>query len=171
MSRPSGYEPPLDPHESTRRTSGSGFDHHDISALLPHRYPFQFIDRVIEFADGQRIVALKNLSMLDPFFRGHFPANPVMPGVLICEAIAQAGALLACRSSDGVPAGRAVVLSGIDGARFRRPVVPGDQLQLEVTLVRRRRPLWRFHGTASVAGERVAEAEILAMEVDWSPPT
>jgi 3-hydroxyacyl-[acyl-carrier-protein] dehydratase len=141
-------------------------DHHEIAALLPHRYPFQFIDRVLEFVDGERIVAIKNLSLLDPFFRGHFPDNPVMPGVLICEALAQAGALLAHRSADGVPPSVGVVLSGLDNVRFRRPVVPGDQLRLEVALVRRHRPLWRLHGTATVDGQLAAEADILAMEVD-----
>ena len=136
--------------------------------MLPHRYPFQFVDRVIEFVDGKRIVGIKNLSLLDPFFRGHFPDNPVMPGVLICEALAQTGALLAMRSSDGVPPESGVVLSGLDNVRFRRPVVPGDQLRLEVTFLRRRRPLWRLQGTATVDGQIAAEAEILAMEVDWS---
>lgn len=149
------------------RAGGPGFDHHEIARLLPHRYPFQFVDRVLEFADGERIVAIKNVSLLDPFFRGHFPDNPVMPGVLICEAFAQAGALLAHRSTNGVPPGRGVVLSGIDNARFRRPVVPGDQLRLEVSLGRVRRPLWRLRGVASVDGENVAEADILAMEVEW----
>jgi len=154
--------------EATRRKAGSGFDHHEIADLLPHRYPFQFVDRVLEFVDGERIVALKNLSLMDPFFRGHFPGNPVMPGVLICEALAQAAALLAMRSSDGVPKGRGVVLSGLDQVRFRRPVVPGDQLRLEVSITRRRSPLWRFRGVAKVDEQVAAEAEILAMEVDWS---
>ncbi|MBI4515261.1 MAG: 3-hydroxyacyl-ACP dehydratase FabZ [Deltaproteobacteria bacterium] len=143
-----------------------GFDHQEIAALLPHRYPFQFVDRVLEFVDGERIVAIKNLSLLDPFFRGHFPGNPLMPGVLICEALAQAGALLAHRSKDGVAAGAAVVLSGLDNVRFRRPVVPGDQLRLEVTLTRRHPPLWRLHGRATVDGQLAAEADILAMEVN-----
>jgi len=145
-----------------------GFDHHEIAALLPHRYPFQLVDRVLDLVDGERIVAIKNLSLLDPFFRGHFPDNPVMPGVLICEALAQAGALLAMRSKDGVPPGVGVVLSGLDNVRFRRPVVPGDQLRLEVKLVRRHRPLWRLHGAASVEGQLAAEADILAMEIDRS---
>jgi beta-hydroxyacyl-ACP dehydratase FabZ len=148
--------------------SAAGFDHHEIAALLPHRYPFQFVDRVLEFVDRERIVAIKNLSLLDPFFRGHFPDNPVMPGVLICEALAQAGALLAHRSTDGVPPDAGVVLSGLDNVRFRRPVVPGDQLRLEVGLVRIHRPLWRLHGKALVEGQLAAEADILAMEVSRS---
>jgi 3-hydroxyacyl-[acyl-carrier-protein] dehydratase len=146
----------------------SGLSHHEIAALLPHRYPFQLVDRVIEFVDGSRIVAVKNVSLGDPFLRGHFPDNPLMPGVLICEALAQAAALLACRSTNGVPADRAVVLTGLDGVRFRRPVVPGDQLRLDVTLTRSHRPLWRFQGTAWVAGQLVAEAQILATEVPRS---
>src|SRR5262249_42884391 len=104
----------------------------DIAALLPHRYPFQFIDRVIEVTNGARIVAWKNVSINDPLFRGHFPDLPVMPGVLICEALAQAGGLLAHTSTDGLPAGRVVALTGLDHVRFRHPVVPGDQLLLEV---------------------------------------
>jgi 3-hydroxyacyl-[acyl-carrier-protein] dehydratase len=148
--------------------STGAFDHHEIAALLPHRYPFQLVDRVLELVDGERIVGIKNLSLLDPFFRGHFPDNPVMPGVLICEALAQAGALLAMRSKDGVPPSSGVVLSGLDNVRFRRPVVPGDQLRLDVALVRRHRPLWRLHGRATVDGQLAAEADILAMEVDRS---
>jgi len=142
----------------------TGFGYHEIAAFLPHRYPFQFVDRVLEFDDGKRILALKNVSVNESYFRGHFPEQPIMPGVLICEALAQAGALLAHRSTDGVQAGRAVVLTGIDGARFRRPVLPGDQLQLDVTLLRLRRPLWRMKGIARVDGHVVAEAELLLTE-------
>jgi len=152
----------------TTSAPNSGFSHHEIAALLPHRYPFQLVDRVIEFVDGVRIVALKNVSLGDPFLRGHFPGNPLMPGVLICEALAQSAALLACRSTNGVPAERAVVLTGLDDVRFRRPVVPGDQLRLEVSLVRCHRPLWRFHGTGRVDGHLVAEALISATEVPRS---
>lgn len=141
-------------------------DYHEIAALLPHRFPFQFVDRVLEFEDGVRIVALKNVSINEPFFRGHFPEQPVMPGVLICEALAQAGALLAHRSRGGVPSGSVVVLTGLDGARFRRPVVPGDQLRLEVSVQRHRRPLWKMHGTAHVDGRLVAEADLSLTETD-----
>lgn len=142
----------------------SGFGLHEIAALLPHRYPFQFVDRVLEFEDGKRILALKNVSLNEPYFRGHFPEQPLMPGVLICEALAQAGALLAHRSTDGVVPGRVVVLTGIDAARFRRPVLPGDQLRLEVSLMRLRRPMWRMKGVATVEGGVVAEAELLLTE-------
>jgi 3-hydroxyacyl-[acyl-carrier-protein] dehydratase len=138
----------------------------EIAALLPHRFPFQFVDRVLEFEDGVRIVALKNVSINEPFFRGHFPEQPLMPGVLICEALAQAGGLLAHRSKDGVPPGYVVLLTGLDGVRFRRPVVPGDQLRLEVSLQRRRRPLWKMHGTAHVGGRLVAEADLSLTETE-----
>jgi len=144
----------------------TGFSYHDIAALLPHRYPFQFIDRVLEFEDGRRLVTLKNVSINEPFFRGHFPEQPLMPGVLICEAMAQAGGLLAHRSTDGVPPGRVVVLTGVDGARFRRPVLPGDQLHVEVTVLKRRRPLWKVRGVARVDSQVVAEAELLLTETE-----
>ncbi len=154
-----------DPSAVTSAAPSSGFNHHEIAALLPHRYPFQLVDRVLEFVDGARIVALKNVSLGDPFLRGHFPDNPLMPGVLICEALAQTAALLAHRSTDGVPSDRAVVLTGLDRVRFRRPVVPGDQLRLEVTLTRSHRPLWRFEGSAWVGDQLAAEAQISAVEV------
>jgi len=136
----------------------TGFDHHDIAALLPHRYPFQFVDRVLELEDRVRIVAIKNVSLNEPYFRGHFPNLPVMPGVLICEALAQAAGLLVYRSIDTVPAGTLLALAGIERARFRRPVLPGDQLQLDVRLHKSRRPLWKFEGRALVDGVLAAEA-------------
>ncbi len=140
--------------------------YHEIAALLPHRFPFQFIDRVLAFEDGVRIVALKNVSINEPFFRGHFPEQPLMPGVLICEALAQAGALLAHRSRDGVAPGCVAVLAGLDRVRFRRPVFPGDQLHLEVGLLKRHRPLWKLRGTARVDGQVVAEADLSLMETE-----
>ena len=140
--------------------------YHEIAALLPHRFPFQFIDRVLEFEDGIRIVALKNVSINEPFFRGHFPEQPLMPGVLLCEALAQAGALLAHRSTDGVAPGRVCVLAGLDRARFRRPVLPGDQLHLEVTLLKRHRPLWKMRGMVRVDGHVTAEADLSLMEIE-----
>jgi len=140
--------------------------YHEIIALLPHRYPFQFVDRVLEFEDGARIVALKNVSINEPFFRGHFPEQPVMPGVLICEALAQAGALLAHRSQGGVAAGRVGVLTGLDDVRFRRPVLPGDQLLLEVRVVKRRLTLWKMQGVARVGDHVVAEAAFMLTETE-----
>jgi 3-hydroxyacyl-[acyl-carrier-protein] dehydratase len=163
---------PVEPG-STRRAgsprtpdAAAGFDHHDIAARLPHRYPFQFVDRVLELEAGRRLLGLKNLSLNEPFFRGHFPGNPVMPGVLICEALAQAGALLLRSSAGCLPSGRTVALTGLDRVRFRKPVVPGDRLELEVSVGRHRAPLWRLHGVARVDGTVVAEAEVLLTEID-----
>jgi 3-hydroxyacyl-[acyl-carrier-protein] dehydratase len=144
----------------------SGFDHLEIAALLPHRYPFRLVDRVLEFEDGVRIVGLKNVSINEPYFQGHFPDLPVMPGVLICESLGQTAALLALRSSEGVGAGRVLVFSGLDRVRFRRPVLPGDQLRLEVELAKRHRPLWKFKGVAVVDGQVAAEGELLLSEAD-----
>lgn len=135
-----------------------GFDHLEIAALLPHRYPFQLVDRVLELENGVRILALKNVSANEPYFPGHFPDLPVMPGVLICEALAQAGGLLVFRTPGAVVPGTLLALAGIERARFRRPVLPGDQLHLEVTLQKSRRPLWKFEGRALVDGTLVAEA-------------
>src|SRR5206468_12925138 len=118
----------------------------------------------------KRIVAVKNVSINEPFFQGHFPDLPLMPGVLMCESLAQAGALLAQRSSDGVQPGRVVVLTGLDRVRFRRPVVPGDQLQLEVVLLKRHRPLWRMHGMARVDGQLAAEADLSLTETERTGP-
>ncbi len=143
-------------------------DYPDIIRHLPHRYPFLLVDRVIALADGERLVAIKNVTANEPFFSGHFPGHPIMPGVLICEALVQAGGLLASCSRDGLPAGRGVLLAGLEHVRFRRRVIPGDQLRLEVELVHKRRPLWKMKGRALVEGNVAAEAEFLTIEVDSS---
>lgn len=148
-------------------TSDSGY--RAIVDFLPQRYPFLLIDRVLEFVDGERLVALKNVSGNEPYFQGHFPGNPVMPGVLICEALAQAGVLLAHRSSTGVGAESTLFLTGLDQFRFRRVVVPGDQLRLEATILKRRPPVWKIRGHASVDGQLVAEGEITAVERPLQP--
>jgi len=135
-----------------------------IARVLPHRYPLLLVDRVITFEDGVRIVAIKNVTVDEPFFAGHFPGRPVMPGVLICEALAQAGALLAYRSRNGIEPGRILLLTGLERGRFRRPVVPGDQLELEVQSLQRHPPLWRMRGKARVDGVVVAEADFTATE-------
>jgi beta-hydroxyacyl-ACP dehydratase FabZ len=134
-----------------------------ISELLPHRYPFLLVDRVLEVVPGERLVALKNVTVSEPYFQGHFPDRPVMPGVLICEALAQAGAILV-HLSGGVGEGNALFLAGLDGVRFRRPIVPGDQIRLEVSIVRRRPPVWKVRGAAVVDGEIAAEGEVTAVE-------
>ena len=140
----------------------------EIIRRLPHRYPFLLVDRVIELVDGERVVALKNVSANEPFFEGHFPGRPIMPGVLICEALVQTGGLLASCSKDGLPEGRGIVLAGLEHVRFRRRVVPGDQLRLEVELLHKRRPLWKMKGRAIVDGKVATEAEFLTMEVQGS---
>ena len=146
-------------------------DYREIARRLPHRYPFLLVDRVEEFVDGASILAFKNVTANEPFFSGHFPGHPIMPGVLICEALVQAGGLLASCSKDGLPADHAVVLAGLERVRFRRPVVPGDQLRLEVELIHKRRPLWKMKGKALVEGQIAAEAEFLTMEIAASEIT
>lgn len=133
----------------------------DILQVLPHRYPFLLIDRVLDFTANERIRALKNVTVNEPFFQGHFPGGPVMPGVLIIEAMAQAGGVLAHASQEDQAAKALFYLVGVDEARFRRPVYPGDQLMLELEVDRVRRGMWRFDGTASVDGRAVAMAKIM----------
>lgn len=138
----------------------------EITAFLPHRYPFLFVDRVVEIEAGQRLIALKNVTVNEPFFTGHFPGRPLMPGVLICEAVVQAGGILAKCT---FPQNRVklAMLTGLDHVRFRQPVVPGDQLRMEVETVRRRDPFWKMRGIARVEGKVVAELEFtLALEVE-----
>jgi 3-hydroxyacyl-[acyl-carrier-protein] dehydratase len=127
---------------------------------IPHRYPFLLLDRVIECVPGERLVAIKNVTANEPFFSGHFPGNPVMPGVLIIEALAQAGGVLAWESTDSVR-GVLPYFAGIEKARFKRLVGPGDQLVLRVNLLARRQHLWRFGAVAEVDGARAVQAEIL----------
>lgn len=131
-----------------------------VLSLLPHRYPFLLVDRVLECEPGERLVGIKNITANEPQFTGHFPAKPVMPGVLIIEALAQATGLLAMETVP--PQDQAIYyLVGIDKARFKRPVVPGDQLRLEVQVAKRRREIWVFDCQASVDGNVVASAEIM----------
>lgn len=138
-------------------------DINEIMRLLPHRYPFLLVDRVLECDPGKRILALKNVSMNEPFFGGHFPQRPVMPGVLIVEALAQAACLLGIWSAEGgMEEGTLYYFLGIDRARFKRPVEPGDQLKLQVSLTASKRGIWKFAGEAHVDGELVCEAEIMA---------
>jgi beta-hydroxyacyl-ACP dehydratase FabZ len=136
-----------------------------IAQILPHRYPFLLVDRVVELGDD-KIVAYKNVSMNEPFFQGHFPGHPVMPGVLILEALAQAGALMAARAISFDPAKQVIYFLGIDGAKFRRTVVPGDRLELTVTPLRKGGKVWKMRGEARVDGQLAAEAELLATIAD-----
>jgi UDP-N-acetylglucosamine acyltransferase len=135
-----------------------------LTRLLPQRYPLVLVDRVLAVEDGARIVALKSVTASEPFFAGHFPERPVMPGVLICEALVQAGALLAAGRGGGVAPDAALRISGLERARFRQPVLPGDQVELEVRTLGRDASGWRFRGTARVSGHVVAEADFTAEE-------
>ena len=136
-----------------------------IQELLPHRYPFLLVDRIVELVPRERIVGLKQVTINEPFFQGHFPGAPVMPGVLIVEALAQVGALLALREIED-RAQKLVLFTGIKEARFRQPVVPGDTLMLEVTALRIGSRVQRMRGEAKVAGRLVAEAEIMSAVAD-----
>ena len=137
----------------------------DIEAImrqLPHRYPFLMVDRVLECVPGERVLALKNVTFNEPFFPGHFPHRPVMPGVMIIEALAQASGILAFKTAKVVPDNDTrFYFVAIDNARFRKPVEPGDQLVLKVTLKRAFKGIWKFHGSAEVDGVEVASAEIM----------
>ena len=138
-----------------------------IMSLLPHRYPFLLVDRVIECTPGESLVATKNVTINEPFFQGHFPHFPVMPGVMIVEALAQACGLLAFATKGQGPDERTTfLLVSLDKARFRKPVVPGDQLRMEIEMLQFRGKTCRMKGTATVDGERTAEAEMLAAVVD-----
>lgn len=137
-------------------------DIHDILKKLPHRYPFLLVDRVLEIEKGKRIRCLKNVTMNEPFFGGHFPHRPVMPGVLMLEALAQAAALLAFETLDVVPDDNTVYyFAGIDGARFKRPVEPGDQLILEAELLRMKAGIFKFAARAKVGDAIATEAELM----------
>lgn len=134
----------------------------EIQRLLPHRFPFLLVDRVVALEPNKRVLAYKNVSVNEPFFQGHFPGNPVMPGVLVVEALAQAGGLLTQLSRDPAdPATETFYLVKVDNAKFTRMVVPGDQLELDVELKRRIRNMAQYVGVARVDGEQVACAEIL----------
>ena len=137
-------------------------DIHQILKLLPHRYPFLLVDRVNELERGKRILAIKNVTINEPFFTGHFPARPVMPGVLILEALAQAAGLLSFDMMGEAPGDDKVFyFVGIDGARFKRPVEPGDQLMLTITIDRVRGGIWKFKGVATVGDDVACEAELM----------
>ena len=134
----------------------------EIMKYLPHRYPMLLIDRVVEINLGESLVAIKNVSYNEPYFQGHFPNRPVMPAVIILEAMAQATGILVLRSMDKLPSEKSIYyFVGIDGARFRRPVVPGDQLRIEVNLLRSSRGIWKLRSDATVDGETVASGDLM----------
>jgi len=137
----------------------------EIMTYLPHRYPFLLIDRIVEFEENKRVVGIKNVTINEPFFQGHFPGHPIMPGVLLIEAMAQVGGVLALKSDPG-PAKKLIYFMSIDKAKFRKPVIPGDQVRFELELTKTRSTVRQFTGVARVDGNVVAEAEMMAMIVD-----
>lgn len=142
----------------------SSMDIHEILQHLPHRYPFMLVDKVLALHKGKEITAIKNVSMNEPYFPGHFPYHPVMPGVLIVEAMAQAAAILSFKTMDTKPSDDSVYyFAGIDNARFKKPVSPGDQLVLHVSIDRILRGIWKYKGVATVDGAVVAEAEMMCI--------
>ena len=137
-------------------------DIHEITAILPHRFPFILIDRILELSPGERIVALKNVTINEPFFQGHFPGRPIMPGVLIVEAMAQAGGVLAFSSLPEEMHGTPMYFMAMDKVRFRRPVLPGDSLVLNVEFLKKSTWAVKFSGVATVEGTKVSEAQLTA---------
>ncbi len=139
----------------------------EVMEFLPHRYPFLMIDRILEFEANKRIVGLKNVTINEPFFQGHFPGHPIMPGVLLLEAMAQAGGVLALKSIPAEEVKQKVLyFMSIDKAKFRKPVLPGDQVRFELDVIKQRGPIKSFKAVAVVDGGIVAEAEMMAMIVD-----
>jgi 3-hydroxyacyl-[acyl-carrier-protein] dehydratase len=152
-------------HEPTAAAVGVA-DIARIMHAIPHRYPFLLIDRVVEVVRDQSAIGIKNVSVNESFFQGHFPGHPVMPGVLIIESMAQTAAVLVVETLGPEAAGKVVYFMSIEGAKFRRPVVPGDQLRIHVTKERRRGNVWKFQAVARVDGTSVAEATYAAMIMD-----
>jgi 3-hydroxyacyl-[acyl-carrier-protein] dehydratase len=138
----------------------------EIQQILPHRYPFLLLDRVLEIILNEKVVALKNVTVNEPFFQGHFPGKPIMPGVLIIEAMAQAGGILAYQSAPQLTGKKLIYFMGMDKVKFRKPVVPGDQLILELIVLRRGQRVWKMQGKAFVGEALVAEGEFTAAIID-----
>lgn len=145
------------------------FDPKEIQEILPHRFPFLLVDRILELELGKRVVGIKNVTINEPYFAGHFPGDPIMPGVLIIEAMAQVGGFLLMSSLDARGEKKLLYFTGIDRARFRRPVVPGDQIRFEVQILQRRLQVCRMKGEAHVEGKLVAEAELSSVLVEREP--
>jgi 3-hydroxyacyl-[acyl-carrier-protein] dehydratase len=135
----------------------------EIMKYLPHRYPFLLVDRIVDLKPGERALGVKNVTINEPFFQGHFPGQPIMPGVLVIEAMAQVAGVMAFRSG---MEGKSVYFMSIDNAKFRRPIVPGDQVMMEIKLLKQRGNVWKFSGVATVDGKPVSEAEFTAMVTD-----
>lgn len=157
---------------SEAKGSGSSVDVREVMGYLPHRYPFLMVDRVLEYEAGKSLTAVKNVSVNEPFFQGHFPGNPVMPGVLILEAFAQAAGVLAFKTAETQPAaGVSYYMAGIDNARFREPVTPGDQLMLHITLNRSIKTIWKFSAEGRVGGKVAASADLMVAMVTGDDPS
>lgn len=163
--------PPVDAKEtSDAAPAGGTVDIKGIMAAIPHRYPFLLIDRMVDVVLGKSATGVKNVSVNEPFFAGHFPNHPVMPGVLIIECMAQTSAILVVTTLGPEARGKVVYFMSIDSAKFRRPVVPGDQLRIHVTKKQKRGPVWKFEGIAKVDGVVVAEAVYSAMIMERAAP-
>ncbi|PTL35990.1 3-hydroxyacyl-[acyl-carrier-protein] dehydratase FabZ [Candidatus Methylomirabilis limnetica] len=145
-------------------------DSRQIQDMLPHRYPFLLVDRILEIEPGKRVVGLKNVTINEAFFQGHFPGQPIMPGVLVIEAMAQVGGILLMRTLNVSAEKKLLYLAGIDRARFRRPVLPGDQVRLEVELIQLRSRTCRMRASAMVDGKLAVEAELSCIVVDRGSP-
>ena len=150
---------------SQQRSQGLCLDSTEIQSILPHRYPFLLVDRIEELEVGKRVIGIKNVTVNEPFFQGHFPGRPIMPGVLIIEAMAQVGGVLAFKSANQGGA-KLVYFMGIDKAKFRKPVLPGDRLRFVVDILKARHPYWKMRGEAYVEDSLVCEAELMAMVTD-----
>lgn len=153
-------------------TQSTRLDSTEIQAILPHRYPFLLVDRIEELETGKRVIGVKSVTINEPFFQGHFPGRPIMPGVLIIEAMAQVGGVLAFKSAKAAKESGAnlVYFMGIDKAKFRKPVEPGDQLRFIVEVLKARHPYWKMRGKAYVDNALVCEAELMAMITDGTSP-
>lgn len=146
-------------------SSDTAMDIHEVLKYLPHRYPFLLIDKVVEYVEGETLTAIKNVSYNENYFTGHFPQRPVMPGVLILEAMAQATGILSFKTNDTRPSDKSLYyFVGIDKARFKKPVEPGDQLVLNVKILKKKGPMWKFEAVATVDGGIVATAVLMCAE-------
>lgn len=147
----------------------NSMDIYEVMKHLPHRYPFLLIDRVLDYTAGEKLTAIKNVTVNEPFFPGHFPHRPVFPGVLMLEALAQATGILAFKTTEDLPSEDSLYyFVGIDNARFKKPVEPGDQLLMEVEVIKRKRDMWKFSAKASVDGKVVCSAELMCARKDIS---
>lgn len=155
---------------SEAAVDGIRIDYAEVMRRLPHRYPFLLIDRAEDFVAGVSITGIKNVTHNEPFFPGHFPIDPVMPGVLIVEAMAQTGALLMSKTMDVAVEGKVIMFMSMDGVRFRKPARPGDQLRMQVKVLRARGDAYKFRGETFIDGALAAEAEFMAMVVTVAEP-